>query len=178
MASSIFTYQWDWNWSPMSVWPDKSSLCWFGISICYIARAYNWPISDSRSRFYQNDWLTNWFFNIAAYSKQDTGSPGRSSSQKINWKPNIQKRKRLFILSLSLSLSLPQSGVWFSAALITARGLYLLPNGFRAAVKHRLGAPMYEKRTCPYCKTGSSVHLVIMLLHVMGGAIWFRDTTG
>ena len=44
-----------------------------------------------------------------------------------------------------LSLSLPQSGAWLSAALIPALGLHLLPNKFRAAVKYRVGAPMYEK---------------------------------
>ena len=55
-----------------------------------------------------------------------------------------------------LSLSLPQSEAWLSAAPIPALGLHLLPNEFRAAVKYRLGAPIYEKeRKCPYCKTGS-----------------------
>ena len=55
-----------------------------------------------------------------------------------------------------LSLSLPQSGAWLSAALIPVLGLHLLPNEFRAAVMYRLGAPIYEKeKKCPYCKTGS-----------------------
>ena len=37
----------------------------------------------------------------------------------------------------------------------TGLGLHLLPNEFRAAVKYRLGAPIYEKeRKSPYCKTG------------------------
>ena len=51
-----------------------------------------------------------------------------------------------------LSLSLPQSGAWLSAAPIPALGLHLLPNEFRAAVKYRLGAPIYEERKCLYCK--------------------------
>ena len=55
-----------------------------------------------------------------------------------------------------MSLSLPQSGAWLSEAPIPALGLHLLPNEFHAAVKYRLGAPMFEKeRNCPYCKTGS-----------------------
>ena len=33
---------------------------------------------------------------------------------------------------------------------------HLLPNEFHAAVKYRLGTPMFEKeKNCPYCKTGS-----------------------
>ena len=53
-------------------------------------------------------------------------------------------------------MSVSQSGAWLSAAPIPAPGLHLLPNEFRAAVKYRLGAPIYEKeRKCPYCKTGS-----------------------
>ena len=55
-----------------------------------------------------------------------------------------------------LSISLPQSGAWLLAAPIPDLGHHLLPNKFRAAVKYRLGAPIYEKeRKCPYCKTGS-----------------------
>ena len=51
-----------------------------------------------------------------------------------------------------LSLSLPQTEAWLSAAPIPALGLHL----FRAAVKYRIGAPIYEKEMkCPYCKTGS-----------------------
>ena len=54
-----------------------------------------------------------------------------------------------------LSRSLPQSGVWLSAAPIPALGLHLLPNEFCAAMKYRLGAPFYEKeRKCPYYKKG------------------------
>ena len=55
-----------------------------------------------------------------------------------------------------LSPSLPQSGAWLSPAPIPAPGLHLLPNEFRAAVKYRLGTPIFEKeRKSPYCKTGS-----------------------
>ena len=56
-----------------------------------------------------------------------------------------------------MSLSHPQSGSWLSAAPIPVLGLHLLPNEFHAAVKCRLGAPIYEKeRKCPYRKTGGS----------------------
>ena len=55
-----------------------------------------------------------------------------------------------------MSFSLPQSGAWLSAVPIPALGLHLLPNGFHAAVKYRLGVPLYEKeKKCPHCKTGS-----------------------
>ena len=55
-----------------------------------------------------------------------------------------------------LSPSLPQSEAWLSAAPILALGLHLLPKEFRAAVRYRLGATIYEKqRRCPYCKKGS-----------------------
>ena len=55
-----------------------------------------------------------------------------------------------------LSLSLLQSGAWLSAAPIPALSLPFLPNEFRADVKNRISAPIYEKeRKCPYCKTGS-----------------------
>ena len=55
-----------------------------------------------------------------------------------------------------LSFSLPQLEAWLSAAKIPALDLHLLPNDFHAAVKYRLGAPIYEKeRKCPYCITGS-----------------------
>ena len=81
MASSMFAYQKDWNWNPTSVWSDKNSLYRFDIAVCYISRADNWPKSDSRSHFYQNDWWNKWFVNISAYSKQNTGSPRRSCSQ-------------------------------------------------------------------------------------------------
>ena len=54
-----------------------------------------------------------------------------------------------------LSLSLPQLGAWLLAAPIPVLGLHLLPNEFRAAVKYRAGAPIYEKeRNCSYCKFG------------------------
>ena len=50
---------------------------------------------------------------------------------------------------------MPQQGAWLAAAPIPALGLHLLPNKFCAAVKYRLGAPIYEKeRKCSYCKTG------------------------
>ena len=59
-----------------------------------------------------------------------------------------REKARLF------SLSLPQSGAWLSAAPMPALGLHLLPNEFRAAVKYRLSALIYEKeRKCPNCKT-------------------------
>ena len=55
-----------------------------------------------------------------------------------------------------LSLSMPQSRAWLSEAPIPALGLHLFSNDFRATVKYRLGAPIYEiERKCPYCKTGS-----------------------
>ena len=86
----------------------------------------------------------------------------------------------------ALSLSLPKSGAGLSAAAIRVLGLHPLPNEFRAAVKYRLGTPIYEKeRKCPYCKTGSLDTLgdhavachergdMISLLHVMGGAKFF-----
>ena len=75
----------------------------------------------------------------------------RSCSQQINRKSNIEREKARL-----LSFSLPQSGAWLSAAPIPAFSLHLLPNEFHAAVKYRLGAPIYEKeRKCPYCKTRS-----------------------
>ena len=53
-----------------------------------------------------------------------------------------------------LSLSLPQSGAWLTAAPIPALGLHLQPNKFRAALKYRLGIPLYDsQRRCPYCKS-------------------------
>ena len=54
-----------------------------------------------------------------------------------------------------LSLMLPQSGAWLSAAPITSLGLHLQPNEFRAALKYRIGVPLYiEERKCPYCQNG------------------------
>ena len=53
-----------------------------------------------------------------------------------------------------LSLSLPQSGDWLTAAPIPALGLHLQPNEFRAALKYLLGVPIYDSdRRCPYCKS-------------------------
>ena len=52
-----------------------------------------------------------------------------------------------------LSRSLPQSGAWFTAAPIPALGLHLQPNEFRAALKYRLGIPLYDSDRCPYCKS-------------------------
>ena len=55
-----------------------------------------------------------------------------------------------------LLLSLPRSGAWLLAVPIPAFGLHLLANEFRAALKYRLGASIYEKeKKCPYCKTRS-----------------------
>ena len=71
-----------------------------------------------------------------------------------------------------LSLSLPQSGAWLSAAPIPALGLHLLPNEFLAAVKYRISAPIHEKEKKErIVKQDLWIHSVIMLLHVMGGAI-------
>ena len=54
-----------------------------------------------------------------------------------------------------LSLTLPQSGAWLSAPPIPSLGLHLQPNGFRAALKYRIGVPLYvEGRKCPYCQNG------------------------
>ena len=54
------------------------------------------------------------------------------------------------------SLSLPQSGVWLSAAPIPALGLHLSSNEFRVALKYRLGVKLYEnERKCPFCKSGT-----------------------
>ena len=53
-----------------------------------------------------------------------------------------------------LSLSLPQSGAWLTAVPIPALGLHLQPNEFRAALKYRLGVPLYDSdKRCPYCKS-------------------------
>ena len=53
-----------------------------------------------------------------------------------------------------LSLSLPQSGAWLTAAPIPALGLHLHPIEFRAALKYRLGVPLYDSdRRCPYFKS-------------------------
>ena len=53
-----------------------------------------------------------------------------------------------------LSLSLPQPGAWLTAAPIPALALHLQPNEFRAALKYRLGGPLYDSdRRCPYCKS-------------------------
>ena len=55
--------------------------------------------------------------------------------------------------SLAIVLSSSTSRLsLFSACVL---GIHLLPNEFRSAVKYRLGAPIYEERKCPYCKTGS-----------------------
>ena len=43
-----------------------------------------------------------------------------------------------------LSLSLPQSGTWLTAAPIPALGLHLQTNEFRVALKYRLGIPLYD----------------------------------
>ena len=54
-----------------------------------------------------------------------------------------------------LSLTLPQSGAWLSAPPIPSLGLHLQPNEFRAALKYRIGVPLYiEERKCPYCQNG------------------------
>ena len=54
-----------------------------------------------------------------------------------------------------LSLTLPQSGAWLSAPPIPRLGLHLQPNEFRAALKYRIGVPLYiEERKCPYCQNG------------------------
>ena len=91
------------------------------------------------------------FIDIAAHSKQNTGSPGRSRSHKLIENQTSEREKARL-----LSLSLPQSGAWLSAAPIPALGLHLLPNEFRAAVKYRLGAHIYKKeRKFLYCKTAS-----------------------
>ena len=53
-----------------------------------------------------------------------------------------------------LSLSLPQSGAWLTAAPIPALGLHLQSNEFRAALKYRLGVLLYDSdRRRPYCKS-------------------------
>ena len=52
-----------------------------------------------------------------------------------------------------LSLSLPQSGAWLTASPIPALGLHLQPIEFRAALKYRLGVPLYDSDRCPYCKS-------------------------
>ena len=71
---------------------------------------------------------------------QNKGIPGRSRSQKTIEKQTSGRKK-----ARSLSISLPQSGIWLLAARIPAPGLHLLPNEFHVAVKYRLGAPIHEK---------------------------------
>ena len=52
-----------------------------------------------------------------------------------------------------LSLSLPRSGAWLTAAPI-ALGLHLQPIEIRSALKYCLGVPLYDSdRRCPYCKS-------------------------
>ena len=49
-----------------------------------------------------------------------------------------------------LSLTLPQSGAWLSAPPLPSLGLHLQPNEFRAALKYRIGVPLYiAERKCP-----------------------------
>ena len=56
-----------------------------------------------------------------------------------------------------LSLSLPQSGAWLSAAPIPALGLHLQPNEFGAALKYHSGISLYDSdRRCPYCMSAIS----------------------
>ena len=55
----------------------------------------------------------------------------------------------------SLSLTLPQSCACLSAPPIPSLGIYLQPNELRAALKYRIGVPLYiEKRYCPYNQNG------------------------
>ena len=55
----------------------------------------------------------------------------------------------------SLSLTLPQYGAWLSAPPIPSLGLYLQPNELRAALKYRIGVPLYiGKQKCPYYQNG------------------------
>ena len=45
------------------------------------------------------------------------------------------------------SRSLPQPGVWLSAALILALELHISSNEFRVALKYRLGVKLYENES-------------------------------
>ena len=52
-----------------------------------------------------------------------------------------------------LSLTWPQYGAWLSVPPIHSLCLHLQPNYFRAALKYRIGVPLYiEERKCPYCQ--------------------------
>ena len=57
--------------------------------------------------------------------------------------------------SCLFSLTLPQSCAWLSAPPIPSLGLHHQPNEFRAALKYRIGVPLYiEERKCPNCQNG------------------------
>ena len=76
-----------------------------------------------------------------------------------------------------LSLTLPQSGAWLSAPPIPSLGLHLQPNEFRAALKYRIGVPLYiEERKCPYCENGRLDKLGDHALSCHGRGIWHHGT--
>ena len=53
------------------------------------------------------------------------------------------------------SLSLPYAGAWLTAVPIKGLGLHLLPADFQAAVRYRLGLPVFASaRRCPACPSG------------------------
>ena len=53
------------------------------------------------------------------------------------------------------SLSLPYAGAWLTAVPIKGLGLHLLPAEFQAAVRYRLGLPVFKSaRRCPACPSG------------------------
>ena len=68
-----------------------------------------------------------------------------AQSNLLEGQPSTREKARL------LSLSLPQSGGWLTVAPIPALGLQLQPKEFRAALKYRLGIPLYDSdRRCSY----------------------------
>ena len=63
-----------------------------------------------------------------------------------------------------ISLTLPQSGAWLSAPSIPGPGLHFQPNEFRAALKYRIGVPLYtEDRKSFIVKTADWTIWVITL---------------
>ena len=54
------------------------------------------------------------------------------------------------------SLSLPHAGAWLTAVPIKGLDLHLLPAEFQAAVRYRLGLPVFASaRRCPACPSGT-----------------------
>ena len=57
---------------------------------------------------------------------------------------------------LGCSRSLPYAGAWLTAVTMKGLGLYLLTAEFQAAVKYRIGLPLFASaRRCPVCPSGN-----------------------